>query len=658
KAADAGFRLVIVLTGITENLRQQTQERIDQQLINPQRQRWHRLTSVEHDFSGIDDNAGKLANQNERFIAVVKKNSARLRRLNEWLNSAADIVHQCPILVIDDESDQASIDVSPQTKSERSAINRQINHLLDHDITAYIAYSATPFANILIDPSKADDLYPSDFIVTLPEPKGYFGSRALFGRAPLTGEDADDIDPDGYDMIRIISDEEVEGIRPGDKADPDKAVVGGEGLSAAIRWFIMATAARRVRGQGDKHSSMLIHTSMLTADHDDLRFQVDHELADLNRAITSEEQIPSEWREQWEDETSRVPAETFGLEPVEFDQIAPLIPSVLRETRLIVDNGTSMERLDYSQGQVSVIAIGGNTLSRGLTLEGLISSYFVRRASAYDTLLQMGRWFGFRNGYQDLPRIWIPEELNTWFHDLSTVEAELREELDVYMQEQVSPMEIQARIRMHPDMMITSRAKMQDAVKTQVSFQGQKEQTIKFRELDADWLSSNRRAVENLVSELNNRGIEEMTGAYGSPVFTEVPAQVILDFLDDYTIHPDTRLGKDNAELLKKYIRKESENRRLRSWNVSFITQSNNELGTIDLGLRNEITLLRRSKLANSKPGEANIKALVTTQDRLNDVIRDTEEDRAAFRLEVEEAIREAGGSKEGPVRELHDKHF
>ena len=657
KAADAGFRLVIVLTGITENLRQQTQERIDQQLINPQRQRWHRLTSVEHDFSGIDDNAGKLANQNERFIAVVKKNSARLRRLNEWLNSAADIVHQCPILVIDDESDQASIDVSPQTKSERSAINRQINHLLDHDITAYIAYSATPFANILIDPSKADDLYPSDFIVTLPEPKGYFGSRALFGRAPLTGEDADDIDPDGYDMIRIISDEEVEGIRPGDKADPDKAVVGGEGLSAAIRWFIMATAARRVRGQGDKHSSMLIHTSMLTADHDDLRFQVDHELADLNRAITSEEQIPSEWREQWEDETSRVPAETFGLEPVEFDQIAPLIPSVLRETRLIVDNGTSMERLDYSQGQVSVIAIGGNTLSRGLTLEGLISSYFVRRASAYDTLLQMGRWFGFRNGYQDLPRIWIPEELNTWFHDLSTVEAELREELDVYMQEQVSPMEIQARIRMHPDMMITSRAKMQDAVKTQVSFQGQKEQTIKFKELDADWLSSNRRAVENLVSELNNRGIEEMTGAYGSPVFTEVPAQVILDFLDDYTIHPDTRLGKDNAELLKKYIRKESENRRLRSWNVSFITQSNNELGTIDLGLRNEITLLRRSKLANSKPGEANIKALVTTQDRLNDVIRDTEEDRAAFRLEVEEAIREAGGSKEGPVRELHDKH-
>lgn len=656
KAADAGFRLVIVLTGITENLRQQTQERIDEQLINPQRQRWHRLTSVEHDFSGIDDNAAKLANHNERFIAVVKKNSARLRRLNEWLNSAADIVHQCPILVIDDESDQASIDVSPHTKSERSAINRQINHLLDHDITAYVAYSATPFANILIDPSKTDDLYPSDFIVTLPEPKGYFGSRALFGRAPLNGEDRSDVDPDGYDMIRIISEEEVEGIRPGGKNDPDKAVVGGEGLSAAIRWFIMATAARRVRGQGNKHSSMLIHTSMLTADHEDLRIQVDHELSGLRSVVRSHTDLPSAWREQWEEECGRVPAETFGLPPVTFDDIAGIIPEVLRKTRLIVDNGTSTQRLDYTKGPVSVIAIGGNTLSRGLTLEGLVSSYFVRRASAYDTLLQMGRWFGFRNGYQDLPRIWMPDELNRWFHDLSTVEAELREELDVYVQEQASPIEIQARIRMHPDMMITSRAKMQDAVAAQVSFQGKKEQTIKFKEKDRGWLTANERAVKKLVREMQTRGIDEQTGAYGSPVFVGVPSQLIMDFLDEYSIHPETRLGKDNAKLLKKYIRKESENRRLRSWNVSFMTQSNDELGTIDLGLKAEIPLLKRSKLVTSKEGEANIKALVTTQDRLNDVLRSTEEDRAAFRLEVEEEIKEAG-SKENPVRELHDKH-
>lgn len=401
---------------------------------------------------------------------------------------------------------------------------------------------------------------------------------------------------------------------------------------------------------------MLIHTSMLTADHEDLRIQVDHELSGLRSVVRSHTDLPSAWREQWEEECGRVPAETFGLPPVTFDDIAGIIPEVLRETRLIVDNGTSTQRLDYTKGPVSVIAIGGNTLSRGLTLEGLVSSYFVRRASAYDTLLQMGRWFGFRNGYQDLPRIWMPDELNRWFHDLSTVEAELREELDVYVQEQASPIEIQARIRMHPDMMITSRAKMQDAVTAQVSFQGKKEQTIKFKEKDRGWLTANERAVKKLVREMQTRGIDEQTGAYGSPVFVGVPSQLIMDFLDEYSIHPETRLGKDNAKLLKKYIRKESENRRLRSWNVSFITQSNDELGTIDLGLKAEIPLLKRSKLVTSKEGEANIKALVTTQDRLNDVLRSTEEDRAAFRFEVEEEIKEAG-SKENPVRELHDKH-
>ena len=657
KAADAGFRLIIVLTGITENLRQQTQERIDSQLMGDQSHLWHRLTSVESDFSGTDSNAGKLRNEKDRFIAVVKKNSARLRRLNQWLNSAADIAHQCPILVIDDEADQASIDVSPQSRNERSAINRQINHLLDHDITAYVAYTATPFANILIDPSKTDDLYPSDFIVTLPEPKGYFGSRALFGREPLEGEDPDQVDPEGFDMIRIIPDSEVEGIRPGGKADPEKTVVGGEQLLAAIRWFIMATATRNVRGQGDKHSSMLIHTSMLTDDHEDLRFQVENELTKLRRQISSEAEIPPVWRHQWEEETVRVPAETFDLEPVGFDQIRPYIPKVLKDTDIIVDNGTSTERLDYSNGPATVIAIGGNTLSRGLTLEGLVSSYFVRRASAYDTLLQMGRWFGFRNGYQDLPRIWMPHELSGWFRDLSTVEAELREELDVYVQERRSPMEIQARIRLHPDMMITSRAKMQDAIEAQLSFQGKKEQTIKFRERDHEWLRSNRGAVEQLVADLNKRGIAESIGAYESPVFIGVPSSVILDFLNRYSIHPDTRLGKNDAELLKKYIQKESDSRRIRSWNVSFITQKDDKLGTINLGLKHEIPLISRAKLSTSEVGEANIKALVSTEDRLNDVIRHTEDDRAEFRREVKQAIKDAGGHKEPIVRKFHENH-
>lgn len=654
KAADAGYRLIIVLTGITENLRRQTQERINADLIDPQAARWTLLTDIDSDFSG-DRNISKLSNVNERFIAVVKKNSSRLKRLNQWLADGGNTVDGCPILVIDDESDQASIDVSPSSKAERSAINRQINNLLEHDKTAYIAYSATPFANILIDPTKLDDLYPSDFIITLPEPKGYFGSRALFGREPLNNEDPNGVDTEGLDMIRIIPDDEVEGIRPGGKSNPDKQVVGGEALRAAIRWFIMATAARQVRGQGNKHSSMLIHTSMLTADHEELKFQVDHELTLMKKELRTEQRDLSDWQTQWETETALVPAEDFGLDAVSFDQVEPLITEVLENVALIVDNGKSVERLDYSNGPTTVIAIGGNTLSRGLTLEGLVTSYFVRRASAYDTLLQMGRWFGFRNGYQDLPRIWMPEELNGWFHDLSTVETELREELDVYLQENMSPMEVQAKIRLHPAMMITSRAKMQDAIEASVSFSGKKEQTIKFKELDQSWLDQNQSAVKRLISAMQSRGVKPVTGVYESPVYLNVPGDLILDFMNHYAIHEETRLGNDEASALKKYIAQETNSRRIRRWNVSVITQNSDSIGSIDLGIESgPVHLISRAKLANSAAGEANIKALVTTTDRLNDVVRNTPEERAEFRKEISEEIK--GGSRESLTRKLHDK--
>lgn len=656
KAADAGFRLIIVLTGITDNLRQQTQKRIDRQLLEPTAGYWTKLTDAESDFEG-DKNHHQLANPSYRAIAVVKKNGHRLRRLNQWLDQAGDAADNCPILVIDDESDQASIDVSPEQKNERSAINRQINNLLDHRNTSYIAYSATPFANILIDPDKLDDLYPSDFIITLPEPEGYFGSRALFGRDPLTGEDTDIEELDGYDMIRIIPDAEVDDIRPSGRNDPDRTITGGPALEASIRWFIMATAAREVRGQGHKHSSMLIHTSMLTADHEELNFQVENELSKIKRNLGDQADDLSEWRAQWEEELERVPSELFDLESVTFEQILPLLAEISDSTDIIVENGKSLKRLSYDEGPMNVIAIGGNTLARGLTLEGLVSSYFVRRASAYDTLLQMGRWFGFRNGYQDLPRIWLTEELSTWFHDLSTVEAELREELDVYVQEQVSPMEIQAKIRLHPAMSITSKAKMQSAVDAKVSFAGKKEQTIRFRENDPEWLAENISAVRTLISDIKRRGIEEKTGALGSPVFEDVPVESILSFLDQYNIDENTRLGRNGGKLLKDYIHKESTGRRIRKWNVSIMGQSVDKSGTIDLGMDSPSPMINRSKLSTSEPGAANIKALVTTIDRLNDVIRTTDEAREEFRAFVRDEIRKMDGHQEAVVRKLHDDH-
>lgn len=662
KAADAGFRLIIVLTGITENLRQQTQDRLEEQLINPQGQRWTRLTSHESDFSG-DHNAQKLANAHDRFIAVVKKNAHRLSALNEWISSAGNAVENCPILVIDDEADQASIDVSSKSKTERSAINRHISQLLAHNKTAYIAYTATPFANILIDPNDTEDLYPRDFIVTLPEPEGYFGSRKLFGRAPIREEDDNDIE--SFDMIRDISESEVDSIRPGkDKDGIEKAVCGGPALADAIRWFLMASAARRFRGQADKHSSMLVHTSMLTDDHGALYGVVTSELNRVKKEFSSDK-TRSSWADQWRNETRRVRAEHFGLEPVSFESLVPFINDTIADVEIIVDNGRSENRLDYQSGPATVIAIGGNTLSRGLTLEGLVSSYFVRRAAAYDTLLQMGRWFGFRKGYEDLPRIWMPEELQGWFYDLATIEAELRDELAVYMDLGYSPLETQARVREHPELAITSSAKMQDARTATMSFSGNKEQTIMFHHRDKDWLLENIAATRKLIADIRSLGIDHQTGAMDSPVFIGVPHEIILEFLGTYKMCQSSRSKVDKAQLMREYIEKEVSNMRLRTWNVSIITQgSNAKTGTISLGLEEDTVTLSRAKMKKPVSSDANIKALVTTFDRLNDVILDTAAERREFRADADEksrtgAFKENGHEIKKPeatARRLHKK--
>lgn len=666
KAADCDFRLIIVLTGMTESLRVQTQTRVSEYLNIKEEgnSSWHPLTNSEDDFSGKIPI--QLNDRGTRNIAVVKKNSIRLQKLNEQLEKLGDSLNSCAILVIDDEADQASIDVSVSSKSkdstaamknkaERSAINAQINNLLEHDKTAYVAYTATPFANILINPNpteaKAQDLYPKDFIIPLPEPEGYFGSRALFGRAPLTGESLDEFDLNGFDMIRIIPEIEAEVFRPTRKAnskdsknqpagsiDREAITSSSKSLEDSIRWFILATAARWIRGQRSKHSSMLVHTSMRTDDHEDVKLVVQEIVRKLSASLSQDLDELETWRTLWEFECSRVGAGEFKNRVIDFVELISELPRVIETLEVVVDNSrTNEDRLVYEKNRPrTVIAIGGNTLSRGLTLEGLVSSYFVRRATAYDTLLQMGRWFGFRRGYEDLPRIWMTEELSTWFHQMATVEAELREELEVYKQERVTPLEVQARIRLMPGLSITARAKMQDARVREISFSDRKVQTIKFKETDSAWLKQNRCAVENLIRKIQKRGIAEEIGLYESPVFKGVHNSDILDFLGEYQIHEETRLGKNDAEMLRKYITKEADNKRIQSWNVSIISeQASSSAKPIDLGLRRPTNLISRAKLKDSEerdPGVANIKALITKTDRLNDIVLDSPDERAERR--------------------------
>ena len=261
KAADAGYRFFVVLSGVHDALRQQTQDRLNSQLWEQHPELWNRLTN-ETDFRQTDNVDALLANQNQRVLAVVKKNVSRLRALRNWLRGARpELLAACPILIIDDEADQASVNTA-KPERQPTRINRLIRDIVNGSPkAAYVGYTATPFANVLIDPQDYEDLYPRDFIVDLPRPEFYIGPEAIFGREPLEF-DAEVVDDDGHDFIRSVPLDELGELRPkGASSRHEFEPEVTDSLDSALRYFLLSTAARRVRKKGNRHATALVHTS-------------------------------------------------------------------------------------------------------------------------------------------------------------------------------------------------------------------------------------------------------------------------------------------------------------------------------------------------------------------------------------------------------------
>ncbi|SDB85482.1 Z1 domain-containing protein [Sanguibacter gelidistatuariae] len=624
KAFDAGYRVFVVMSGITENLRAQTQGRVDHFTSLLDEGKFIAPTDIYKDFSypGFELNS-QTGNHGTGVVIVVKKNTAVLRKLANWLEQAGATLRQFPMIVIDDEADQASIDVG--SKGRTSAINKQIRRILKAPKSAYVAYTATPFANLLIDPALEDDLYPRDFLVSLPRPANYFGSEKIFGGPE--GLDYEYNDKTGLDIIRDISEDEAVIVRPKSAAtidnwDPKVPAA----LNDALSWFLLATGTRRRRGTGNRHSTMLIHTSMLARAHLRLGTSVQAWLTNLIAALERDD--GNAWdrlANLWEAECLRAHQPV----PESFEDIRADVLEAARATRVVCDNYLSTDRLSYAADEpTTAIVIGGNTLSRGLTLEGLTSSYFVRSASAYDTLLQMGRWFGYREGYEDLVRIWMLEELQRWFADLSLVESEIRDQIESYAHESRSPADTAVRIRTHPSMAITAAAKMRSAIDSQMSYDGKRVQTILFNHLDADWLRANVDATRDLFAAAGGepRLVHFPSGRKG---FRNVPVKTVDTFLKSYKFHEGA--VSMTSRLLTSYIRNENPSGALTSWNI-VIVEGDAEMPTIDLGLTDLIHTITRSRMGYSRPGQANLKSIASTRDRIADVSYTSEEISARFK--------------------------
>ncbi len=560
KAADAGYRLIIVIGGIYNNLRSQTQERIDEGLIGfdsgRQRGQYHGgrkyvigagksdpsrkpvcLTTRVHDFNKAraDSDSSGIGDYIEPVVLVIKKNHRTLTNLLDWLkdNSARgdqQMIDQ-PMLLIDDEADNASINTK-YSKELVTKINGQIRDLLNmFRRSCYVGYTATPFANIFIDPDQDDemhneDLFPRDFIIGLDAPSNYFGPTKIFDDGlPDEGEPT---------WLRYITDnEDVLPIKH--KIDHEIFALPNS-LITALRTFLLSRCIRNLRGHQSSHCSMLVNASRFTAVQGHLRNRLHETLeriqnsvrinASRGSAALNDPEIAALYA-LWKDEYSSAAQSWSVIQAELFDAIA---------SAKVVEVNSRANDLDYSQSGLrgqTVIAVGGFSLSRGITLEGLTVTWFLRNTLMYDTLMQMGRWFGYRDGYEDLCRIWMPPEAIDWYAFITNAAEELHDELRIMEKANATPKMFGLAVRSHPaSLLVTARNKMGAGKKvtTLVGLSNKFVETARVSIMPDD-LRANLEVARSFVAKLNaENSLVETKTPWGTLV-RDVPVEYVDEFL-------------------------------------------------------------------------------------------------------------------------------
>lgn len=622
QAADSGYRLIVVLSGVTNNLRKQTQDRLERSLTGTNPNNWHWLTSLDADFNESKNANQLLSPPGNRVIAVIKKNNSRLKSLKKWLNSAPLLTRQgLPVLFIDDEADQATIN-SAKVAHRQTAINKTLTEILDTKFLprhAYLGYTATPFANILSDARTEQQLFPRDFIYPLKRPENYFGAEQLFGRNPLAEEEQEI--SQGRNIVISVSSKDRSQL--GKLANTNSVVTEPtlpNSLLEAIKWFIVSTAARRCRSKKNKFSTMLIHTSGRIYAHQDMKTLVEKQLNSWKKLPPNE--ISRLFEDCWDSEKSRGTIDGDEQLP-KFIEIESLVSKVLDELKLIVDNSRSDDRLVYDfereEESVPFIVVGGNTLARGLTLEGLICSYFMRTSSYYDSLLQMGRWFGYRVGYDDLQRIWMQDDLIPMFRDLALVEEEVRSQITELAKEGRQPIQVPILIRDHPIMGITAPNKMNYAKKLRIGYAEKRTETITFSS-NPEWLQHNLDATKNFVTTLSSRGlIGQNKSDQGFDMAQEVPWDLVKEYVLSYNFLETARIA--NGELISKYVDLHQGKGELEKWNIFFYKTLHSTKPSVNFGHGIEISPINRSaKDIDPLTGAFNIHHLVSSVDGAADV--------------------------------------
>lgn len=629
KALDAGYKYIIVLAGIHNNLRSQTQSRIDEEVLGYETSseaRQKQRERAEKNRIGVGtlynagfvqtltfrDESGDFSKKNSSWdthpdvptIIVTKKIKSTLTNLIENIESK-QVVKQdenghfvmpakYPLLLIDDEADQASVNTGYDYDDDGNiideydvkTINRLIRNLLNHfECKSYVGYTATPYANIFIPNDLAvasedlgNDLFPADCIISLPKPYRYIGANEFFGYGN------EDEEPKPMPLVRKIKDE--------DFMDVKKKVVGElpDSLKKAMKCFLISIAIRNCRGELYKPNTMLIHVARIKNMHKQLERKVSEYFFDelQSMIIDGDSETKAELydliREEYlpisEKMRKDFPRYMENAYDVDEDEIYGEIVRLMNEDRVKVNviNGDSKDVLcykDHEGEEYNVIAIGGDKFSRGLTLEGLSISYFTRESKYYDTLMQMGRWFGFRPKYADLCRVFITDTIYRWFARIAFATDNLRNQITYMCDEKAKPRDFGLRVATHPELKISSPKKVKSGTIQQLDFSATLTVT---RDIDVniEMYDSNYKAVNHLFSYAEKiLTAEEHFAKLGRETNTEhyfienVNSTRIIEFFRNY--QTSKRARKVNGNNIATYIEEQNKDGLLVNWTVCLI---------------------------------------------------------------------------------------
>lgn len=557
KAADTGYKVIFILTGTIESLRKQTQERVEEGFVGydvanavdvgvgrgdktPKS-----FTSRLKDFvSGDDQNTTyKISSYaSEPMIFVVKKNATVLKKIYTSLKNINTSKQyekiNAPMLMIDDEADNASINTH-KVEDDPTKINRYIRNILSlFTRSSYIGFTATPFANVFISYSREDemlkdDLFPRDFIYSLEAPSNYCGSRKYF------------FQPNNNVRNITDGDEQIFPMKHKKEWEGDRLF---NSLYHAINSFLLANAIRDMRDTDtNTHRSMLINMTRFTKVQFVIKDIVDYYFASVKNAVKQTRKLPIEYaetnphiqklKESFLCEFSNI---IIKGETLKWEQIFPEIYDSIKNIEVVVVNSSKQSKKlnydDFKTTGLRVIAIGGLALSRGLTLEGLCVSYFYRNTSTFDVLMQMGRWFGYREGYADLCKIFITRESASYYKYICRSIEDLRKDIKDMEAQHRKPEEYGIRVRNDSiDLGITAANKSRNTKKQvyRKSFYGNIFETP-YLHRDLDIIEKN---IEATLSFLKHIDISQKDRKVKHPYFRNIPKANVVDLIKNIRVH-------------------------------------------------------------------------------------------------------------------------